>query len=422
MNPLPYTHLPLAEYARIMGIAPLHFWGAYTSTVFQRVGSCEDVWLQYTWQSSEDMVGRVELAQGIQDAEREIKNVLGYSIAPEWEVEEPHTIWPIHRGRWTVQSVSTDWSQVIAPGRRAVAEIALNAAVAYSDADGDGFAELATITVATDLTDAREIKVYHTGWLGEQEWEIRPARKITIAGGSAIIEMDSWLLIDPALYEVLPTDGDVSPILLDDTTPLVDEVDVYREYNDGTQAHATLQWERLIYGADLPYCAYCSGAGCERCSLITQDGCVAVSDRKTGVLVPYPATYDGDAGKWIYAAPAMNRAFDSVNLWYYAGNQDKRYISRRSLQPLDPYLAQAVVWLATARLNKPICACGGANERARAYQRDLSQSGRDVGFFSRFKDMDIFTNPFGTRDGEVRAWQRVATLLSNPYTMAGGAL
>lgn len=421
-DPIPRTHLSLAEYARIMGIPPLHFWGAITSTVFPRWGSCDDVWPHYSWQTAEDLVSRHELAQYIQDAERDIKQVIGFSIAPEWEVEELHSIWPIHRARFDLQTVETDWGHIIAPGQRALEEVELAATVVYSDADGDGWDELATITVATALTDQREIKVYHAGHDGEAEWEVRPVRSIAIAGGVATITLDSWLLIDPDLYEQFPANKqDVPAILLDDTTPLVETVDVYREYNDST-TQATLYWDRLTYGGVPPYCANCSGSGCEQCTLEAQTACYTIADARFGAVVPRPATYDAENQVWLPSSPCVGRAYDSVKLWYLAGNRDKRYISRRTLDPLDPYLAQAVVWLATARINKPLCGCGAAQERARAYQRDLTRSDRESGFYVRYKDMDIFSNPFGTRDGEVRAWQRVATMLSNPSVVSGGML
>lgn len=421
ITPMPVTHLSLADYARIMGLSPVHFWGAYGSTVFPLTNACQELWRKYAWQSRDDWIGRYELARSIQDAEREIKSVLGYSVAPEWEEAEYHASWPIHRERYTMQTLTTEWGRIVAPGRRGLTLLSGAEAVTYEDADGDGWYELAVVQLSGDDHVLQEIKVYHAGYEGDPAWEIRPVKRIFTAAGNTLIHLDAWLLIRPELYETLPQGGATDPVLLDDTTPLVSVVDVYREYND-TSRQGILLWENNG-GDGYPFtCPACHGDGCELCADVTQTACLTVTDADLGALTPRPADYDAETGRWQMAAHCVGRAYDAVKIWYYAGHRDKRYLSGRSLDPLDPYLAQAIVWLATARLNKPICACGEANERARSYQRDLSMSADNKNYYARFRDMDIFNNPFGTRDGEVRAWQRISYLTGNPSAMSGGAL
>ncbi len=52
-QPIPYTLLSLPRFARMVGIAPLHFAGATASSlnpaVFPTGSSCGDVWPRYDW-------------------------------------------------------------------------------------------------------------------------------------------------------------------------------------------------------------------------------------------------------------------------------------------------------------------------------------------------------------------------------------
>jgi hypothetical protein len=401
------TLLSLDRFARILGINPVHFGGAVGSTIWPPVGRCSKVWPQHTWQDETDVLSREEVAQAIADAEHDIKRVIGFAAAPTWESEEVHGYTYPPRG-WNgtlAYPLRTLWGKVIAGGSRAVTAIDEAVAVVYSDPDGDGYDELATITCATSLTSAREAKLFFAGTDAAPEWEIRPVRSKTISGGTLTVTADAWLFFDPDLWERYPPSGGVPNIDAEDAASYVTTVDVYREYNDTTATSSTFFWQGTSG------CLTCGGSGCSVCGLTTQNGCLSVVDANHGVVQPYPATYSADDAVWTWTTPSSCAWPTQVKLSYYAGLISQRYLKGQDNDPLDHYLAQAITWLAVARLDRPLCDCGNANTVARELQRDLTAVTKGNDRYMRFENMDIYTNPFGTRAGEVKAYQRVAHLL-----------
>lgn len=420
------TLLSLDHFAKIMGISPVHFNGAIADTVWPLRGGCSDVWPQYAWQSENEVIGREELALAISEAENDIKRVLGYAVAPEWVVQEVHEYPRFHRRDLTVyggdirnlrKTIETNWGKVISPGQRAVSSISTGATVAYSDADGDGWKELATITASTVLTSTSEIKVYFAGKSAAPEWEIRPVRTKTISGTTLTITIDSWKLINPNLWEAHPTSADFEPINIEGTTNFVSTVDIYREYADTTATSVVFYWEPT-HTAPYP-CPSCSGGGCTVCTLTTQTGCFAIRNAELGSVAPAPGTYNEDDGVWTSEGFTVDRDPDQVKLYYQAGNMSQRYLADQAYEPIDDYLAQAVAYLTVARLEYDMCSCGNAKNITEELRRDLTENTKD-GSYARSTSMDIFTNPFGTRKGEVLAWQRVSKLVSNNW--GGGVI
>lgn len=396
------TLLSLDRWAKILHINPVHFSGGVGSSIWPASGACKDIWPQYSWQTDDELVGREEVAMEIAIAESDIKNAMRHSPAATWEIDEPHNWTPGYRSR--MQTAQTEYGMIIAPGRRAVSLISAGAAVVYSDPDGDGWDERATVTVATDVTDKRQIKLYTTGHSGDQEWEIRPLRSVVIASGTATITLDAWLLFDPDIWEEYPTvaqpfDG------LDVTVEAnyVTTVDVYREYNDTSVAGVT-----FYTGGDGYSC--CGGVGCDVCAGTSYGGCFSVRDARVGIVNPFPATYSD--GAWVYDTTTCQPAH-RIGLSYYAGLQDKAYLSGNSLDPLSHYMAETIMMLSVARLPKAVCSCNNIRDRVAELQKDSSimrDGGQGSSLFARFEGQDIFDNPFGTRAGEVMAWKRIVRL------------
>ena len=397
------TLLSLDRFAKIIGVNPTHFNGAFGSNFWPQNGACRDIWPQYSWQTTDELVGREEVALTIATAEEDIKRALGYSLAPQWETDEDHA-WTHNHLPSRYTSTQTGFGMVISPGVRAVSLVDADATVVYSDPDGDGWNERATVTVTTDLTDEREIKVYTAGKAGDQEWEIRTPRSITISGGTATIVLDAWLLLDPDLWEQYPTNIEWEGIDVTDTDNFVAAVDVYREYNDTSQDSATF----VTAGGS---CAICGGSGCSVCNGTEVGGCFGVLDSRLGFVNPVPATYSN--GGWNYWSSPICQPVRRVRLSYYAGLQDKQYLARKSLDPLSHHFAEAIAWMAAARLPKSICDCNNIRARVEEMQRDASTIRvREGGpIHARFEREDIFGNPFGSRIGEVKAWQRLVRLV-----------
>lgn len=63
--------------------------------------------------------------------------------------------------------------------------------------------------------------------------------------------------------------------------------------------------------------------------------------------------------------------------------------------------------LAVARLDWPVCTCSSKNNLLLSdkWQQDMAEVRPDRSFIA---NVDVLTNPFGSRVGEVEAWKRVA--------------
>lgn len=426
------TLLSLDYWAKIMGVTPIHFGQAVTSSltpqIFPLIGTCQDVWYQYAWQNP-DQVSREDLARAIYDAEQDISRQLGYLPGPQWIANEMHK-YPRHYNRQVYgngsnvraqfKSLKAKHGKFILAGRRGTTLIS-NETVAYTDPDGDGFSELATITATTTLTDECEIKLYFAGKAAAQEWEIRPVKTKVIAAGVVTFTVDSWLLIDPDLWETFPTSTTENPkVDISGTGNFETTVDVYREFTDITTNSAQFFWERQppTSGLDGVICGACGGVGCEACSLITQDGCIHVRDVDAGLVVPAAADYDSTNAIWNRVAWAECREPDQVKIWYYAGELDERFLRDETCQPLSDYWAHAIAWLATARLDRNFCNCGVQTDFMETLREDMLIT--SSGNTSRTVLLDIVSNPFGSRRGEVMAWQRVSK--SNEQIFTGVAV
>ena len=423
-----WTLLSLDRYARIMGLPPASFNTAYgrktnNAAVFP-VEGCSTVWFQHPWQNN-DQLSREELAETIRQAESDLAEVLGYWPGPMWIEQEVHR----HPQYWRPDAIRTgnvdargqivglraNYGKILAAGRRAVTLIDDAVAVAYADVDVDTFTETARVTVATTLTDAREIKFYFAGHSGDPEWEIRPPRSCVIAAGVCTATFWTWQLVDPNLWETLPDDaGNIAIIDVTAGTNCVATVDVYREFNDTTDTSATLYWEPEASTSLV--CAVCGGSGCAACTLTTQDGCLHVRDPMLGIVVPQPGGYDSDTGEWSCSTYTVCRDPDMVKLWYYCGELSQDWLKERnSADPLSDRWARAIAYMATARLERPICNCGNAKGLYADLMIDLSNTKSDPHQIS----FDLLDNPFGTRKGEVMAWRMVKGNARDKIAQAG---
>jgi hypothetical protein len=420
-KPVTRTKLTIDRYAAILGIDPWHFNGGYgdVSHPVSPSGNCSDLWPHWGYQYG-DQVSRHDLATAIRTAEDLIQQFVGYPLAPQWVSEEVHRYPAYHRPDMrgvsglnpdgSAKAVSARWKKVLRTGRRGASVIEAGATVVYTDEDNDDIYETATVTVTTDVTDPREIRVFVAGTEGNPRWEIRHPRSITISGGSATIVLDSWLLIDPDNKAWTPnTSNSFLGIRVDtgDASPFVTTVDVYRVYTDVTSASAKLYWEpnRGVEGVVFSgSCTSCSGTGCPACTYVSQDGCSVVRNHEEGLIAPVPATYSADNERWEQAVYTECREPDTVKIWYQAGEQCEDYLEGWSLDPLTDFWAEAIAMLATAKLEREICACNNAAALAAHWRTDTAVSGQDFSFTANF---DLIANPFGTKIGELEAFRRV---------------
>jgi hypothetical protein len=402
----------------MLGINPVYFAGAVgPPEAFPLLNNrCNDIWARYSWQRS-DSVSHYDFALEIKLAERDIANYLGWWPAPCWIAQEYHAF-PRHHRRdaWRAEALNvrdqriglkTTYAKVISPGQRAATLVATATTAAgtltYTDDDGDGFFETATVTVPTTLTNVREVKVFFSGYSGDAPWEIRPARARSISGGVYTAKFYSWQFIDPdELDHPLTSDGfqavDLSPVSPPITiAPLVTTVDVYRIYNNTGATSAQFQWEPLPV---VPAWPALVGAVTDTPGELTlQNGVFHIRDARLGTVVPEPATYAN--GTWTAASFVKTHDPDAVNLWYYAGDYGETLGSNVE-DPLADQYARAILQIAVARLERPFCSCGNLTSLIRQWQADVTVMSNDVQVPQ--EDLD---NPFGLHFGEILAWRAV---------------
>lgn len=388
MRPIPYTHLSLPRYADNMGINPIHFQGAAVSGLFQHMSDCNQTWTRHTWQSP-NQVSHEDLAKQIVDAERTIGDVVGFPVAPEWLVlERPYPKSRPSTGmrdRWgEYKSIALNVGEIIAPGVRGTQKIdTFN--VVYTDDDGDGFKETATVTLA-DEPDWENLRFYYKDTDADQRWEIRPVRSIDTA--LLEIRFDSWLLIKPELRSAFPTDQQIK-VDISTTDNLVTEIDAYIEYNNTDAVTAEFIWS--------------DGS--------SQNGFVQIVDHEAGIVRPSPANFEESLDCFLVTPTSPlygGYEPEKVRLKIYAGKRDQDHLSMYAgyvYEPLSDFFAEAILMLATARLRRDMCGCLNVTKAAKELQEDMSLVSPQGNFLAV---SDAIQNcKWGTRRGEWLAWNRV---------------
>jgi len=394
------TLLSLNRYARVMGLDPLHF--AQGISVLRPEPPCSDVWYQYDWQDS-DKVSRDQMARLIAEAERDIATALGYWPAPVWVEEERHPYPEPQRvdltgtgidARGHYKTVQTQWGWVRCGGKRATEPLG-TADYTPLDADGDDYDEWAVFELEVSASlNTCEVNAYFKVYDGtdnsrtdpsstgaDPSWQVRPLYA-DLSDTTLTIRIPRWELFKPRLQTAL---GGVEPIDADDVANYVDELVFYRVYNDPQ--------ESVLFGWGDEYCET------PACAIGTQTGCFHVRNRRSGLLIPQPATYaDGE-----FSAASWAAGYEPNIVWlsYCAGLCER---SIGGCDCLSDYWARTIAILATARLDWKLCSCVNVAKSVEIWREDLARN-TDIRTFT--VDPDVLSNPFGTRMGEVEAWKRV---------------
>lgn len=397
------TKLPLATFARILGIHPLHFEGvAYTPTD-RTANICQSAMPQYSWQAN-DRISREEIGLAIANAEEMIEQQLRFRLLPSWESDEwKQAARPSPSNfhgysavdiRGHASTVEASWGHIISGGIEAKTLLAAGQPINWSDEDGDGLEELGTVVVAgvSSAVAACEAEIYYPGHDGDAEWQIRPATA-ALVGTTLTITFKRELCI---VEDILESLNDPDPADYSDDTDFLDEVDVYRHYNNPA-TQATLMWEPSG-------CYNCQMSGCSLCAYSVQTGCLHLrSTPKQAVLGWSPGEYDANTNAFTPGALVMGRSPDLVRLYYYAGLTPKR----GCINVMEPVWARAVAYLACALLDRPLCDCTtNVWERWREDLAVLSGGDQTVTFSFGTREAAAAC-PFGTTRGALYAWQRV---------------
>lgn len=389
------TGLPLDRFAELAGVHPLHF------NQITR-GTCGDPILQHGWQmdGSEELIGRIgreDVAIAIQQAESMIEGWLGHPLVPRWIEDEEGTFpWS---GGGGYPALTLGWHKYISGGIEQLVEIESGVGVTYVDSDGDGYPEVAEITLTgTNILNAEEYAVFYPGEGGDGStaWEIRHIRKITVTPtggglGNVTIQMRREQFVLPELItslDAMEVDGDLDANFLE-------TVDVYRRYND-PQRQVQFLWPN-------PQCGICAGAGCASCSYTTQWGCLRAINARDSFVSLTPATWNADTLEFDSAAWSGYGRPSRARLWYLAGHQD--FKKARPLVDMADHYAMAVTMLALSLLPGPLCLC--TSRSFAKWSEDFARQESDVeGHTLSFKtSRRVIDNPLGTTAGAKAAYE-----------------
>ena len=387
-----FTLLCIDDWARYMAIHP-DAWNQCVNPVVPYAGACDRVWIQHSWldQTGGRIVGREDVAIAIATAEEMMAHALGYWPAPRWETGEEH-VWPqpARGAQVAYPPIMTDWGHVIAGGQRALTAISLAEPVVYSDEDGDGINDTATVTVTGAQMIAagaswQEVDVFFDGET-DDTWIIRCLKfvedpvtgNVTITGrASQFVDPDLWLVVD---------DIDMSVAANFEAT-----VDVYRRWNDPSE-QAQLCWKGGADTCDPPICT-------ETC----QDACITIEDHRRGIVRTLAGTYA--TGAWTTSAFTIPRLPDAARLWYQNG------LLLEANGRIKPMLAEAIIRLANTYLIEEPCGCAQTKWR---WTRDREEA--EINFY----DAQLCMSAFGsTMKGALFAWSVVKRM---PPIARGGAL
>ena len=414
------TILPLDTWRAIIGVQPWHFWGWADTNIVPLTSACNDVTQKYAWQDA-DAAGRFDISQAIEQAEARLTGYLRFAPAPHYIVEDPpYPRYPDERvdrlgyidaaGRWPAIQMNEGMIQKCGVLTRTLVD---TKAITYTDPDGDGLDELATITLPVTFTDTSQLTVYiaaadrlNSDPVGD-EYKITPI-KVAISGGNATVRINSWLLAKPILYE-----GYDTPIILDPTESanFVTTLEVYHEYIDPTgitadTAQAKLIWETQPH----PYFCYCST--CNPTGVIN-----AGDPAAEGYAVARVALRQADLGLLGIGQAAYNSTsgqFTEVN-WFNCRPPDRVQIRAWAGKPLvngamELRMQRVVAYMAAAELAKPICACQDSNRNLYHWQFDLARTGGADGEQYGMIAPEDLSCPYGTRRGHIYAWKETRDL------------
>lgn len=428
--------LSLEDWRRLMGLHPYYFYNLTTGGVepiypnSKPSSACIAYVRKYAWQGA-DMLGREDVEQAIETAEKKLRDYLGYSIAPEYREETVpwSTYYDKSRDRYAGYEPSGKFIGVRLPNSGNIQAVGVEtltsigtvsgASLVISDADGDGLSDTFTATIATTVTDTDQIALYFAtadrldSEALSEKWRIRPV-KVTISAGTATIVGRYWLLAKPIKYEGVLSQP-LDPTVVGN---FVSSLLVYRRYTnpDGNTldtSQAVLIWEtRPCHGW------WCCCGDCSDLSYSPADS--SLDPAAQGMAIARAGVRDARMGVVNVGGAVLNT---TTSIWSAAGwatgyEPDRAIVRTYAGYPLEngnvsQRWQTIVARMAAAEMTKPICACEPANKQVAQWAFDLARTGgnNDERFAISAQDLD---NPFGTRRGQVMAWKDVKALRLTP--------
>lgn len=294
------------------------------------------------WKQSERAALAMALAQAEEMREAELK----YHLAPKYDVETLPFLDP----------AVLSWKYLVSLGVQTISVIQSGYTLSYT-------ADPVVVTVATTVTDVSEIVVYYPGL----DCTITPS-KITVAGGSAVIEIPRSRLVKPNLLD--DRDDHLSYYL---DSNFLETVDIKRVYYDPVGA-VSYNW----YGLNsIP----------PSVSTDTETAYATILDKRLSNITHRLANYS--SGTWSFTCPTKCRYPDSLTVYYLSGiqrsiNTDMQTIRlAHTLMPNKPVSCPTVqqMWQEDVERTKNYTPYG---DRYGALQAWLADSRAKVGHGGKF--------------------------------------
>lgn len=401
--------LALEDIRKGLGWNPWHFWGFMHPTLAPRTGSCDDIVYEYGFQDG-DQAGRGDIISKIVFVHDQVANYLRYDVGLRWredDIQWPSFISsPVMHPRRQIQA---DASWMSFRTQRVHVEslgylqrdLIDDPAVTLTDTNGDGLYDEFSVSVVTTVTDASQIVAYFQEAdlpVSEDDrfnlrYKLAPL-KITIAAGTATIRGPAWILGKPSLYETQIKGQALDPTVVGNFAA---NIDVFREWMnpDGTTtttSQAVLTWESVPYELDA-FCCGVSGTSTDPAStgsILARGG---VRDARAGIVYIAQSAYNSTTSTWQNVLSTACRPPNRGVIRYRAG------------VPLDTTWKQVLVPFVVSELPRRLCACDVANRAMYAWQFDLARTGGNDSEEYGATPPERLSNPFGTRRGQVEAWQ-----------------
>lgn len=360
------TYGLLNRWQSLLDISDWHFNQVAGSAAPFTKDQCLEVWVQPE---------REHIARALYNAVQKMTRELGFYPRPVYVTEDVR----LSRGvPYQLQMLRTKYGKLITFGSRATSVISAGAAVVYSDADGDGVNDTATITVASGVSTT-EVGVFFTTTDGapsaaHERWEITPLT-VTASGGNLIITGPRAYFVDPPTIWNIPFDI-TDPNRLEknkaNTTvagDFVTTVDVYRVYTDTTIPAQLITDPYLVQNSNLG-------------QSIATTADVRIVDAETGIIE-------------VRASGCTFEPYEAVRLYYLAG-QALVY------NAMEAQLEEACIRLANTLMPKQASTLCDITWEMWAEDRSPMLVDNQVSLQKRDTD-----NPFGLLKGQIAAWHVV---------------
>lgn len=313
---------------------------------------------------------REQVARALSQAYLKFSAYLSYFPSPRWFEE---TISLKRSVPWTRQELRTRYGYIEAFGQRGSTLIQANVPVVYSDQDGDGVNDTATISVVTAI-DEDEVQLFFRtadGALtaGDTRYQIDNLL-VSAAAGTVTLKGHRALFVSPALIWDIPYIGAnrVTRNAADPTSAagFVTTVDVYRVYNDTTTPLQVISDPIFTQSNALN-------------TSLTNTGTARIIDSQIGLFMP---RVDDCCCEVEYA--------ESVRVYYKSGYP-------LQFGRMDDQLLEGIVRLANTLMPRKLCTfC----DQTREVWEEDRENGEAV--------KELANNPFGIKKGQMFAWQVVA--------------